>query len=138
MQAGDETSVAIEKGKSLVIRLQAVGETDEEGQVRVFFELNGQPRMVRVPNRAVAMALPARRKAEEGNDAHVAAPMPGAISTVAVKSGQQVKAGDVLLTIEAMKMETALHALRDSTVSEVLVAPGQPVDAKDLLVILAS
>jgi len=136
MQAGEETSVAIEKGKSLVIRLQAVGETDEEGQVRVFFELNGQPRMVKVPNRAVASSRPERRKAEEGNDAHVAAPMPGAIATVAVKPGQQVKAGDVLLTIEAMKMETALHALRDSTVSEVLVAPGQPVDAKDLLVVL--
>ena len=119
-----------------MIRLQAVGETDEEGQVRVFFELNGQPRMVKVPNRAVVTSLPARRKAEEGNDAHVAAPMPGAISTVAVKPGQQVKAGDVLLTIEAMKMETALHALRDSTVSSILVSPGQPVDAKDLLVIL--
>ncbi len=136
MQAGEETSVAIEKGKSLVVRLQAVGETDEEGQVRVFFELNGQPRMVKVPNRAVASSLPARRKAEEGNDAHVAAPMPGAIATVAVRPGQQVKAGDVLLTIEAMKMETAIHALRDATVSQILVSPGQPVDAKDLLVIL--
>ena len=136
MQAGEETSVAIEKGKSLVIRLQAVGETDEEGQVRVFFELNGQPRMVKVPDRAVAAALPARRKCEEGNDTHVAAPMPGAISTVAVKPGQPVKAGDVLLTIEAMKMETALHAPRNSTVSEILVSPGQPIDAKDLLVIL--
>ncbi len=136
MQAGEETSVTIEKGKSLVVRLQALGETDEEGQVRVFFELNGQPRMVKVPNRAVASALPARRKAEEGNDAHVAAPMPGAIATVAVRPGQRVKAGDVLLTIEAMKMETALHALRDATVSQILVSPGQPVDAKDLLVIL--
>jgi pyruvate carboxylase len=136
MQAGEETNVVIEKGKSLVVRLQAVGETDEEGQVRVFFELNGQPRMVKVPNRAVASALPLRRKAEEGNDAHVAAPMPGAIATVAVRPGQHVKAGDVLLTIEAMKMETALHALRDSMVSQILVSPGQPVDAKDLLVIL--
>jgi pyruvate carboxylase len=53
-----------------------------------------------------------------------------------VKPGQQVKAGDVLLTIEAMKMETALHAPRNSTVSQLLVSPGQPIDAKDLLVIL--
>jgi pyruvate carboxylase len=136
MQAGDEVSVTIEKGKTLVVLLQAVGETDEEGQVRVFFELNGQPRMVKVPNRAVASTRPARRKAEDGNDAHVAAPMPGAIATVAVRPGQQVKAGDVLLTIEAMKMETALHALRDGTVGEVLVSPGQQVDAKDLLAIV--
>jgi pyruvate carboxylase len=136
MQAGDEVSVTIEAGKTLVVLLQAVGETDEEGQVRVFFELNGQPRMVKVPNRGVASARPARRKAEEGNDAHVAAPMPGAIATVAVRPGQQVKAGDVMLTIEAMKMETALHALRDGIVGEVFVTPGQPVDAKDLLVAL--
>ena len=63
--------------------------------------------------------------------------MPGAISTVAVKAGQPVKAGDVLLTIEAMKMETALHAARDGTVSEVLVTPGAQIDAKDLLVVLS-
>jgi pyruvate carboxylase len=136
MQVGDETNFAIEKGKALVVRLQAVGETDEEGQARVFFELNGQPRVVKVPNRAATAALPARRKAEEENDAHVAAPMPGAISTIAVKSGQQVKAGDVLLTMEAMKMETALHAPRDGAIGEILIAPGQPVDAKDLLIVL--
>jgi len=63
--------------------------------------------------------------------------MPGSISTVAVKAGQLVKAGDVLLTIEAMKMETALRAARDATIESVLVAPGMPVDAKDLLVVLA-
>ena len=118
------------------LRLQAIGETDEEGQVRVFFELNGQPRIVRVPNRAAVAKLPARRKAEDGNDAHVAAPMPGSVSTISVRAGQPVKAGDVLLTIEAMKMETALHAPRDGVVKEVLVHAASPIDAKDLLVVL--
>jgi pyruvate carboxylase len=136
MKAGDETSFSLEKGKSLVVRLSAVGDTDEEGQVRVFFELNGQPRVVRAPNRAAVAVLPARRKAEEGNDAHVAAPMPGAISTIAVRPGQQIKAGDLLLTMEAMKMETALSAPRDGKINAILVSPGQPVDAKDLLVVL--
>src|SRR5262249_1463321 len=116
--------------------LQAIGETDDEGQVRVFFELNGQPRIVKVSNRAAAAKLPARPKAEDSNDAHVAAPMPGLIAIVAVKPGQTVKAGDVLLTIEAMKMETALHAPRDGAVQEILVHPGSPIDAKDLLLVL--
>jgi pyruvate carboxylase len=40
-----------------------IGETDEEGQVRIFFELNGQPRIVKVPNRSATASLPARRKA---------------------------------------------------------------------------
>ena len=52
------------------------------------------------------------------------------------RKGEIVKAGDVLLTIEAMKMETALHAPRDGTVSELLVTPGAQIDAKDLLVVL--
>ena len=138
MAVGDEIAIELERGKSLVLRLQATGETDEEGQVRVFFELNGQPRIARVPNRAAVAKLPARRKAEEGNDAHVAAPMPGSVSTVSVRVGQPIKTGDVLLTIEAMKMETALHAPRDGTVKEILVHAASPIDAKDLLVVLES
>ncbi len=138
MEIGGEIAVEIERGKSLVVRLQAVGETDEEGQVKVFFELNGQPRIVRVPNRKAAGTVPVRRKAEDGNELHVAAPMPGAVATVAVKPGQKVKSGETLLTIEAMKMETALHASRDGVVQEVLVASGSAVDPKDLLIVFAA
>lgn len=136
MQPGDEIAVEIERGKSLVVQLQAIGETNDEGLVRVFFELNGQPRIIKVPNRAAVADLPARRKAEEGNDAHLAAPMPGAVATLAVQVGQRVKAGDVLLTIEAMKMETALRAAQDGVVREILVHAGSFVDAKDLLLVL--
>ncbi len=136
MAVGDEIMVELERGKTMVLRLQAVGETDDEGQVRVFFELNGQPRIARVPNRAAVAKLPTRRKAEDGNDGHVAAPMPGSVSTISVRVGQPVKAGDVLLTIEAMKMETALHAPRDGVVKEILVHAASPIDAKDLLVVL--
>ena len=63
--------------------------------------------------------------------------MPGVVSTLAVKAGQPVKAGDVLLSIEAMKMETALHAERDGTIAELLVNPGSQIDAKDLLLVYA-
>jgi pyruvate carboxylase len=136
MSPGEDVTVEIERGKALVIRLQTIGDTDEEGQVRVFFELNGQPRIIKVPNRSAAARVQARRKADEGNENHVAAPMPGAVSTVAVKAGHPVKAGDILLTIEAMKMETALHAPRDAVLAEVLVTPGAQIDAKDLLVVL--
>jgi pyruvate carboxylase len=138
LPVGEEIPVELERGKTLVIRTQAMGETDEQGFRRVFFELNGQPRMAKVPDRAHgASGAAARRKAEEGNALHVAAPMPGVVSTVAVKAGQQVKAGDLLLSIEAMKMETALHAERDGTIAEVLVAAGNQIDAKDLLVVHA-
>lgn len=136
MEPEDEVFVDIEKGKTLVIRCLAIGDVDDKGMVTVFFELNGQPRRVKVPDRAHgALAPKVRRKAEAGNDAHVGAPMPGVVSTLAVSAGQPVKAGDVLLSIEAMKMETALHAERDGTIAEVLVRTGDQIDAKDLLVV---
>ena len=136
MQAEDEIFVDIEKGKTLVIRCLAIGDVDEKGMVTVFFEINGQPRRVKVPDRAHgASAGKARPKAESANEAHVGAPMPGVVSTLAVAAGQKVKAGDVLLSIEAMKMETALHAERDGTIAEVLVKAGDQIDAKDLLVV---
>jgi pyruvate carboxylase len=138
MEPEDEVFVDIERGKTLVIRCLAVGDTDEKGMVTVFFEINGQPRRVKVPDRAHGASNgKARRKAEPGNDAHVGAPMPGVISTLAVAAGQTVAAGDVLLSIEAMKMETALHAERDGKIADVLVASGDQIDAKDLLIVYA-
>ncbi|MBZ9758549.1 pyruvate carboxylase [Mesorhizobium sp. ESP6-5] len=135
MKSEDEIFVDIERGKTLVVRCQAFGDVDDKGMVTVFFELNGQPRRVKVPDRAHgASAAKARRKAEPGNEAHVGAPMPGVVSALSVAAGQAVKAGDVLLSIEAMKMETALHAERDGTVAEVLVKAGDQIDAKDLLI----
>ena len=135
MKPQDEIFVDLDRGKTLVIRCFAVGDVDDKGMVTVFFELNGQPRRVKVPDRAHGGSAKARRKAEATNDAHVGAPMPGVVSTPAVSAGQAVKAGDVLLSIEAMKMETALHAERDGTIAEVLVTAGDQIDAKDLLVV---
>ena len=60
--------------------------------------------------------------------------MPGVVASVAVQAGADVKEGDLLLTIEAMKMETGLHADRDAKVKAVHVSPGGQIDAKDLLV----
>jgi pyruvate carboxylase len=134
MTSGEEISAEIDPGKTLEIRLQAVGETSEDGDVKVFFELNGQPRVVRVPNRAIKAKAAVKPKAQEGNPAHVGAPMPGAVASIAVTVGQKVRAGDLLLTIEAMKMETGLHADREATVKALHVQPGSQIDAKDLLV----
>ncbi|MBZ8132941.1 pyruvate carboxylase [Afifella sp. IM 167] len=135
LEAGEETLVELERGKTMVVRCLVVGEPDEDGQVRVFFELNGQPRVVRVPDRLHGAADAARRaKAESGNANQVGAPMPGVISQVQVKAGEKVTSGDVLVSIEAMKMETAIHADRDGTIEAVFVKSGDAVDAKDLLV----
>jgi pyruvate carboxylase len=134
MQPGEEITAEIDPGKTLEIRLQAVGETDERGEAKVFFELNGQPRLIRVPNRKVKATAAVRRKAEAGNPGHIAAPMPGVVASVAVQAGAKVKQGDLLLTIEAMKMETGIHAERDAVIKALHVTPGAQIDAKDLLI----
>ena len=134
MQPGEEITAEIDPGKTLEILLQAVGETNEEGDTRVFFELNGQPRVIRVPNRKIKSATAARPKAEAGNVTHVGAPMPGVVASVAAVVGIDVRKGDLLLTIEAMKMETGIHAERNAKVKAVHVVIGTEIDAKDLLV----
>ena len=136
MEPGDEVTVDIERGKSLIVRFVTTSEVHEDGTRTVFFELNGQPRSVKVPDRSQVALQPPRRKAEVNNPDHVAAPMPGTVATVAVAAGAKVARGDVLLTIEAMKMETAVRADRDATIAELLTRPGEAVDAKDLLLVL--
>jgi len=134
MEPGDEITAEIDPGKTLEIRMQTVGEMNEDGEVRVFFELNGQPRTVRVLNRVAAAEKVSRPKAEDGNPNHIGAPMPGVVATIAAQAGAKIKEGDLLLTIEAMKMETGLHAERDAVVKAVHVSAGGQIDAKDLLI----
>jgi len=135
LRDGEETEVEIARGKTLLIRLQGRSEPDEEGQCKLFFELNGQPRVVRVAKAGIAQ-VEARPKIDDRNPGHVGAPMPGTVVTVSVEPGQRVAKGEPLLSLEAMKMETLLRAERDATVKQVLVKPGHSVAAKDLLIVL--
>ncbi|MEM7198265.1 MAG: biotin/lipoyl-containing protein, partial [Pseudomonadota bacterium] len=102
-----------------------------------FFSLNGQPRMIRIMNRAVSADARTTQKADADNPYHIGAPMPGVIVSLSVEAGTEVKAGAILLSIEAMKMETSIHAERDAVVKSVRVDVGDQIDAKDLLIELS-
>ena len=135
MENSQEISVEIDPGKTLEIRLQAVSEVNEEGDRKVFFELNGQPRIIRIPDQNISISKTHQKpKADSNNPKHLAAPMPGAISSVAVKKGDSIKKGDVLLIIEAMKMETVLNADNDCKIKTIFISTGSQIDAKDLLI----
>ena len=134
MHEREEVAIDIDPGKTLIVRLQGTSPPDEEGVVRVFFELNGQPRTVRVRKAGVVSSVVQRPQAQTGNPAHVAAPMPGMVVTVAVRAGQSVKSADPLISIEAMKMESQIRAERDATVKAVHVKSGDTVNAHDLLI----
>ena len=136
LKPGHEIMVDIEQGKTLVIRCLAIGEPHDDGQVEVFFELNGQPRVIKVNKFNFTSTVVANVKADANNNDHVGAPLPGVIANVAIKKGMKVHAGDVLFSIEAMKMETVLYAEKDGVVDEVFVITTQQVDAKDLLAVI--
>ncbi|MDY3551183.1 pyruvate carboxylase [Gemmata sp. JC717] len=132
---GEEVSIEIEPGKTLIIKFFTVGEPQPDGYRVVYFELNGQPREFRVVDRTLgAGVVKSRPKAENGNAKHIAAPMPGAVVAVAVAPGEEVAAGAKLLTLEAMKMETTIYADRPGKVAEVLVRPGAQVEGGDLVI----
>jgi pyruvate carboxylase len=130
-----EWPIEIEPGKTLLVKFLTIGDPDADGNVTVFFELNGQPREVKVPDRKLAGSVrPAHPKADPDNNTHVGAPMPGKVSSVGVVVDQEITKGHKLLSIEAMKMETAVYSPRDGKVKKVHVQPGSAILAGDLLV----
>ncbi|SCK29639.1 pyruvate carboxylase [Vogesella sp. LIG4] len=135
LKEGEEVCIELERGKTLIVQLLGRADTDD-GHVKLFFELNGQARVIKVA-KAGAAAASAQPKAEEDNPHHVGAPMPGMVSTVLVAAGQRVQQGDTLLTIEAMKMEVAIKAERDGVIQQVLVTSGKRIANKDLLAVFA-
>jgi pyruvate carboxylase len=133
MQPGEEVSIDIERGKTLIVKFLTVGEAHADGTRTVFFELNGQPREAAVLDRALGKRGREKKKAEPGNPLHVGAPMPGLVVQVLVRAEDSVEPGQKLFTLEAMKMETTLYADRAGSVAEVLVAAGTQVEAGELL-----
>ncbi len=136
LDLGDETSIDIEPGKTLIVQLNAIGRVQEDGTRDIFFELNGEPRQVTVKDLSAESDVVTHRKADPDNLHHVGAPMPGKVFRILVNVGDKVKAGDVLLSTEAMKMETNVKAEKDGVISEILVSEGARVEQGELLLIL--
>ena len=138
MEPGEEIAVELEPGKTLVVKFLTVGEPHPEGKRTVFFELNGQPREVSVQDKSLKVQKVERAKADPVNAGQVGAPIPGAVTSIIVETGDIVSKGDRLLVIEAMKMQTTVYAPVSGKVVEKLVQVGETVDTKDLLMILGS
>ncbi len=135
LQVGEEIEVEIDPGKILIIKLVSVGEPDEQGNRTLFYELNGMPReSFVVDNTLASTSTTARQKGDPNNPSQVCAPMPGMVTEVAVSPGTQVKAGDKLVLLEAMKMLTTVSASTDGIIKQIHVKNGIQVDADDLLV----
>jgi pyruvate carboxylase len=135
LRYGEEHEVTLEEGKTIILGLQAISAPDERGFRTVMATINGQLRPISVRDRSVAAEVAAAEKADPGQPGHVAAPFQGAV-TIVVAEGDDVSAGDVVATIEAMKMEASITAPVDGTVQRLALAGTQPVDGGDLVLVL--
>ncbi len=133
MAVGETTTINIEDGKTLVIKYLGLGDRNEDGTRNVQFELNGSRREVAVPDPQAPDTSRKVRMADPEDKSQIGASIPGMVSKLSVKPGEEVKANQVVAIIEAMKMETSVVALTDGRVGEVFIEPGRSVKAGELL-----
>jgi pyruvate carboxylase len=137
LKSGEEITVEIESGKSLIIKFLTISEPHPDGTRTLFFELNGQPREVGVRDRALRVVERAHPKADPADPGQVAAPTAGVVGGIVVQANHTVERGAKLLTLEAMKMQSNIYAPISGRIVKLLVTPGQHVEAKDLLMTIA-
>lgn len=133
MESGQEITVGIDSGKWLLLSYTGIGDIHEDGTRLVFFELNGQPRQVKVQDLSAAVERTPHPQADANDDRELGAPMPGLVVLVNVAEGDKVAKGDLLVTIEAMKMQTSVNAESAGVVKKVHISDGQQISANDLL-----
>jgi pyruvate carboxylase len=137
LKSGEEITVEIEAGKTLIIKFMTASDPHPDGTRTLFFDLNGQPREVKVRDKALRVMERAHPKADPADPGQVGAPTAGIISGIAVQLNQNIERGAKLMTLEAMKMQSNIYAPIAGRVTKLLVTPGQNVEAKDLLVTIA-
>lgn len=131
---GESVEVQIEKGKTLIIRLDEIGDPDIEGNRVLFFNLNGQRREIVIKDTSIKSAVQVKRKAEPTNKEQIGATMSGSVLQILVQKGDSVKKGDPLLVTEAMKMETTIEARFDGIIEHLYVVEGETISSGDLLI----
>ncbi len=133
MRPGQDTTIQIAPGKTLLVRLQSIGPPDDKGMRTAFFKLNGQVRNIEVQDKSITAMTQENRKADKSNPNHIGSPLQGMLSKVFVKKGDTVKKNQPLFMVEAMKMETNIAANSDGEVGEIILLPGTLVNTDDLV-----
>ena len=137
-EVGSEIALEIEKGKMLYLNLLAMGRPLPNGERECFWEMNGNARGVRVVDTSATVATIARERADPSDSGSVGAPMGGVVVEIRVEKGSEVKAGDPLVVLSAMKMETVVNAPVAGTVQRIPVSAGDSLGAGDLVATIGS
>lgn len=134
MKLGEETSIEIEQGKTLIVKLVSISEPKEDGTRVIYFELNGQSREVVIQDNSLKSLIDSKPKVDKNNDKHIGATMPGTVIKVICEKGKKVNKGDYLLITEAMKMETTIQAPFSGVIKDIHVSSGGAIAVDDLLI----
>ncbi|KAI8050896.1 pyruvate carboxylase [Syncephalis plumigaleata] len=130
----EEFEVELEPGKMLIIKLLAIGPLNVHTGMRdVFFELNGETRMVGIEDKGAAVEHVQRVRADTNEPGDVGCPMSGVVVEVRVKEGVHVNDGDPICVLSAMKMETVVSAPVSGRVERIVVAANDSLVAGDLI-----
>lgn len=133
-EIGEEFHVELEQGKVLILKLLAIGPLSEQtGQREVFYEVNGEARVVSIDDNKASVDNTARPKADASDSSQVGAPMSGVVVEIRVHEGSEVKKGDPVAVLSAMKMEMVISAPHSGKASSLLVKEGDSVDNQDLI-----
>lgn len=138
MEIGEEIMIEMDKGKTILVQLQLVGEPDSNGNVNLFFKVNGQLSQVIVKDKSIKVDKQENKKANPDNANEIGSPLQGLLSSVLVKRGQEVKKNQPLFIIEAMKMETTVTASEEGVVEKIELPSGTLVNSEDLVLTLKS
>ncbi|MDD5944975.1 MAG: pyruvate carboxylase [Clostridia bacterium] len=134
LKKGEETVLRIGEGKAITIKYIDMTEPNEEGYRTLTFEINGIMREVSILDKSLEVKSDRKLKAEKNNPAHLGSPIPGNVSKIFVKEGDRVEKNTVIMTVEAMKMETSVLSRVSGTVDKIYVHEGASVNQEELLV----
>ena len=134
MERGEEITVEIDRGKTLLITLDSVGKPNSEGMVTVYFKVNGQGRIVEVKDETIKVVTIKNTKVDKKDATQIGAPLQGMLSTIFVKTGENVVKNQPLFIIEAMKMETTITATENATIKKIILEAGSMVNSDDLII----
>ncbi|GAA0733394.1 pyruvate carboxylase [Clostridium oceanicum] len=135
---GETCEIEIEEGKTLIIQLSQIGKVDSKGNRTIVFEINGNRREIKIKDKSSLMVSNNTednvKLADSSNKKHIGASIPGSVIKVLVNKGDEIKEGDSLLVIEAMKMETNVVSSLDGVIKNILVKEGEQVESGQLLI----
>ncbi len=134
LRKGEETVLKIGEGKDIIIKFIDMSEPDEDGNRALSFEINGAIREIKVLDKNLEVKSDRKLKADNNNPAHLGSSIPGTVGKIVVKEGDKVSKNTVLMTVEAMKMETSVVSKVEGTVDKIYVKEGEKVSQGDLLI----